>query len=139
MGQRWRRLWSRLSVSVGRRCACSFASPSCLRILWRAILARKASSCLVLTKHSWVSFHCSLHLFIPRKLNTPLLLLSELGARIFDQEVLFLYCSARKALFGHFRYIQGQAHVGLFQLYPTYLPCHSSRQVENRQEISCCL
>jgi len=34
--------------------------------------------------------------------------------------------------------IQGQAHVGLFQLYQTTLPCHLSRHVENLQEIGCC-
>jgi len=30
------------------------------------------------------------------------------------------------------------AHVGLFQLYATSLPCHSRRHVENIQEFSCC-
>jgi len=138
-GQRWRRLWSRLSASVGGRCACSVASPSCLRNFCSAILARKASGHLVLTKHSQVSFYRSLHLLMPRKLNTPLLLLSDIGARSFHPELRFLYCGARIAIFGHFCNIQGQAHVGLFQLYPTSLPCHSSRHVGNLQEIGCCL
>jgi hypothetical protein len=38
---------------------------------------------------------------------------------------------------GHFGHFQGHAHVGLFQLYPTSLPCNSSRHVENLQESSC--
>jgi len=55
-GQRWRRLWSRLSALVGWKCAWSFVSQSCLRILCSAIWARKASGRVVLTKHSRVSF-----------------------------------------------------------------------------------
>jgi len=54
---RWRRLWSRLSVLVRCRRTCSFASPACLRILWSAIVARKASGHVVLTKHSRVSLY----------------------------------------------------------------------------------
>jgi len=42
-----------------------------------------------------------------------------------------------KTHFGHFGYIQGQAHVGLFQLYNTSLPCHHSRHVAYLQVISC--
>jgi len=133
--QRWHRLWSWLSVSVWGRCTCSFASPSCLQILWFAILARKASSCLVLTTHSRVSFYRSLQLSIPRKLNTPLLLPSVLGARFLHQELRFLYCGARKAFFGHFRHIQGQAHVGLFQLYPTSLPCLVADMLKTYQKL----
>jgi len=67
---------------------------------------------------------------MPRKLNSSLLLFSDFGAR-------FLNCGARKPTFRHFRHIQGQAHVRLFQLYPTSLPRHSRRHVENLQEISC--
>ena len=137
--QRWRRLWSRLSASVGGRCTCSLAYPTCLWVLSRVILPRKASGCLVLKKHRQVSFYRSLHLFMPRKLNTPLYLLSDLSARFFDWQLRFRYCGARIVFFGHFRLIQGQAYVGLFQLYPTSLPCHSSRHVENLPEINCCL
>jgi len=145
-GQRGRRLWSRLwsrlwillSASVGRRCTCSFASPARLRILCGAILARKASGRLVLTKHSRVSCYRSLHLVMPRKLNTPLLLFSDLGTWFLDQILRFLHSGARKPTFGHFGHVQGQAHVGLFQLYTTSLPCHSCRHVEYLQEISCC-
>jgi len=91
-----------------------------------------------LTKHSWVSFNCRLHFCMPRKLNTPLLLFSDFGTRFLDQIFCFHNCSAQKPFFGHFGHIQDQAHVGLFQLYPTSLPCHSSRHVENLQDISCC-
>jgi hypothetical protein len=73
-----------------------------------------------------------------RKLNTPLLLFSNLGAWFLNEIFRFLYCGVRKAFFGHFGHIQRQAHVGLFQLYLTSLPCHSCRHVETLQEISCC-
>jgi len=122
----WRsRLWSLLSASVGWRCTCSFASPACLRILCGAILAWKATGRLVVTKHCRVSLYRSLHLFVPRKLTTPLLLFSDLGAWFLNEIFRSLNCGARKAFFGHFGHIQGQAHVGLFQLNPTSLPCHS--------------
>ena len=137
-GWRWSRLWSPHSASGRGRCTCSFASPACLRILCGAILARKAAGLLVMTKHCRVSLYCSLHLFMPRKLNTPLLLFSDLGAWFLNEIFRFLYCGARKAFFGHFGHIQRQAHVGLFQLYPTSLPCHSCRHVENLQDISRC-
>jgi len=102
------------------------------------LLARKASERVVLTKHSRVSFCRSLHLGMPRKLNTLLLLFSDLGARFVDQILRSLYRSAQKPFFGHFGHVQGQAHVGLFQLYTTSLPCHCSRHVEYLQEVSCC-
>ena len=137
-GRRWSRLWSPHSASGRGRCTCSFASPACLRILCGAILARKAAGRLVMTKHCRVSLYRSLHLFMPRKLNTPLLLFSDLGAWFLNEIFRFLYCGARKAFFGHFGHIQRQAHVGLFQLYPTSLPCHSCRHVENLQDISRC-
>jgi hypothetical protein len=137
-GRRWSRFWSPHSASGRGRCTCSFASPACLRILCGANLARKAAGRLVMTKHCWVSLYHSLHLFMPRKLNTPLLLFSDLGAWFLNEIFRFLYCSARKAFFGHLGHIQRQAHVGLFQLYPTSLPCHSCRHVENLQDISRC-
>jgi len=136
--RRWSRLWSRLSASVGRRFTCSFATPGCLRILCGAILARKAARHLVLTKHCLVSLYRSLHLLTPRKLNSPLLLFSDLGVWFFDEIFRFLHCGMQKAFFGHFGHIQRQAHVRMFQLYPTSLPCHSCRHVENLQDISCC-
>jgi len=137
-GQRWSQLWSRLIVSDGWRCICSSVSPACLQILCGAILARKTAGLLVLTKHCQVSLYCSLYLFMPRKLNTLFLLFSDFGAWFLNEIFRFLHCGARKAFFGHFGYIQRQAHVGLFQLYPTSLPCHSCRHVENLQDISCC-
>jgi hypothetical protein len=41
-----------------------------------------------------------------------------------------------KGLLCHFGHIQCQAHIGLFQLYLTSLPCHSCRHVETRLDIS---
>jgi len=137
-GQWWSGLWSPLSASVGWRCTCSFSSAACLRILCGAILAWKAAGRLVLTKHCRVSLYRSLHLFVPRKLNTPLLLMSDLGTWFLNGIFRFLQRGARKGFFGDFGHIQGQVHVGLFQLYPTSLPCHSCRHVENLQDISCC-
>jgi hypothetical protein len=141
-GWRASRRWSRFScphsASGGGRCTCCFASPACLRILCGAILARKAAGRLVMTKHCQVSSYCSLHLFMPRKLNTPLLLFSELGAWFLNEIFCFRYWSAQKAFFGHFGKIQHQAHVGLFQLYPSSLPCQRCRYVKNLQDISQC-
>jgi len=135
---RWCRLWSLLSASVGRRCTCSFASPSCLRMFRGAMLATKASGRVVLTKYSWLYFHCSLYHHMPRKLNTLLRIFSDLGARLFVQILPLLYCGARKPFFAHLGHIHGQANVGLFQLYTTSLPCHHTRLVECVQDINCC-
>jgi hypothetical protein len=74
---------------------------------------------------------------MPRKLIQPHLLFSDLGARLLDQELQFLYFNVRKLSFGHVRHIPRQVHIALFQLYPTSLPCHSSGHVENLQEVSC--
>ena len=136
--QRWSRLWSQLSALDGWRCTCSSGSPECLQILCGPIVARKAAGRLVLMKHCRVSLYRSLHLYMPRKLNTPLLLFLDLSGWFLNEIMCFLYCGARKAFFGHFGHIQCQAHVGLFQLYPTSLPCHSCRHVENLQDISWC-
>jgi len=75
-GQRWCRLRSQMSESVGWRCTCSFMSPACWRILWGAILVKKESSHVALMKHSRVAFHCSFHLVMPRTLSTPRLVLA---------------------------------------------------------------
>jgi hypothetical protein len=91
-----------------------------------------------LTKHSWVSSYHSLHLDLPRKLNTPLLPFSDLGTWFDEQILRFLYCGVLKPAFGHFGHVHGQADVGLLQLYTTSLPCHHCRHVEYLQEISCC-
>jgi len=149
-GQRWRHLWSwlwarlwsglwsLLFASVGWRWTCSFASPACLRILCGAIPARQVSGHVILMKHSGLSFYHSLHCFIPRKLNTPLLLFLDFGARLVDWVLWFFYCGVRKPSFRDCGHVQGQAHVELFQLYTTSLPCHRSRHVEYLQEIDCC-
>ena len=44
----------------------------------------------------------------------------------------------QKSSFSHCGHIQGKTHVGLFQLYLASLSLHSSSQVENLEEISCC-
>jgi len=136
--RRWSQLWSAHSASDRGRCTCSFASPACQRILCGAILVRKAARRFVMTKHCRVSLFRSLHLFMPRKFNTPLLLFSDLGAWFLDDIFRFLHCGAWKAFFGHLGYIQRQAHVRLFQLYLTSFPCHSYRHVENLQDMSWC-
>jgi len=116
-----------------------FLQPSaCLLILFCTILAWKVAGRMLFINYCRVSFHRSLHLLMPRKLNSSLFLFSDFGARFLDQLLRFHYSSARKPSFGHFRYIQGKVHVGLFQRYPTSLPRHNSRHVENLQEIGCC-
>jgi len=134
----WSRLWSLLSSLIGRWFTSSSVSPACLQIVCSAILIGKVSGGVVLTKHSRVSFHRSLHLFMPKKLNTPHLLFSGLGAMFHDQILCFLYSGMQKPSFGHIGHDQGQAHVRLCQLYTASLPCHRSRHVEHLQEISCC-
>ena len=81
-GQRWRQSCGWLSVSVCLRFTCSFASPLYLQTLWCRIVARKVAVCVVVMKHSRVSFHRSFHLAIPRKLNSPLLLYSNVRIRL---------------------------------------------------------
>ena len=125
-------------MSVGWRCPGSFASPSRLQYRLGAIWARKASGIVILTKHRQVSVYRSLPHFMPRKFKTPLLHFSDLGMRFLDQTWCFLHCSVRTPAFGHFGHVQGQAHVGLFQLYTTSSPCHRCRRVEYVQGIRCC-
>jgi len=114
----------------------------CVSSVWGffgvAIVARKASGRVVLTKHSRVSFYHSLLLLMPRKLNTQLLLFLDLGARFLEQILRFLSCGAHKPLFSHFGYVPGQVLVELYQVYTISLPCHRSRHDDNLQEISCC-
>jgi len=134
---RW--FWCRLSVLAGWSWTHSFAHSSCRRILCGAMLPRKTSVHSILTTHSWVSLYCSLDLFMTRKLNSPLLLFSDFSVTCLDKVLSFLYCCTQKPSFGHFGHIWCQVQVGLFKLDPTSLPCHSSRHVENLQEISCYL
>jgi len=75
-GPRWRRSWW--------RCTCAFAPPVSLWILCCAILARKAAVRLIFPNHCWVSFYRSLHLVMPGKHNTPLLLFSNFGTWFLD-------------------------------------------------------
>jgi len=137
-GQRWHQLWSWLSALVGWRCTCSFASPAVLRIVCSATLARKASVPVVLMMHCRVSFYRSFHHLMPRKLNSLQLLFSDFSVRLLDQILRFLFCGMRKPSFCYFGHSEGQAHVGLFQLYPASFHYHSSRHYEKLQEICCC-
>jgi len=129
-GPRWRPFWWRCTLAV--------APPVCRWIFCGAILARKPAVRLIFANHCRVSFDHDLHLVMRGKLNTPLLLFSDFGARFLDELLCFLYCGVWYPSFGHFGHIHGKRHVGLFKLYPTSLSCHSSWHVENLQEISCC-
>ena len=91
-GRRCRRFWW--------RCSGSFAPLVCLQILYCTILARKAAGCMIFINHSWVSFYRRLHLLMPRKLNSLLLLFSDFGARFLNQLLHFLHCGARTPSFG---------------------------------------
>jgi len=120
----------RLSVSVRWRCTCSYSSPACLQFLCCAISARKASVCVVLLKHSWVSHYCIFHHVMSRKLSTPHIVISDFSRTFLIRILRFHYCGSRKLSFRHFGHICGLAHVGLFQLYQTFLPCYSGRHGE---------
>jgi len=138
-GRKWRRFWCGLFESLWWRCTCAFSPPACLGILCCARLSRKPAARVIFPKHSRVSFPRSLHLFVPRDLHSPPLLFSDFGPTFPNQVLRFLYCGAQKPSFGHPGHTQGKAHVRLFKLYPTSLPCHSCRHVEKLHEISCCI
>jgi len=133
-GWLWRRFWRWLSESFWCRCTRAFASPACLGILCCAILARKAAVCLIFPKHSRVSFHRSLHIFMPRKLNSLLLPFSDFCLRFLDWELHFLYCGARNPPLAILAICKARRMSDC----SSSLPCHSCRHVENLQEISCC-
>jgi len=100
-GRRWRWFWFWVSAAIWWRWTLSFVTPAFLRILCCAIWARKAAVCLSFTNHSHVYFHCSIHIPIPRELNSARLLISDLRVRFPDQVSHFLYCGAQKPSFGH--------------------------------------
>ena len=104
------------------------------RILCCAIVGRKAAIHLILTNRSRVSFTCTLPFSVLRKRNFLLLLFSDCGPNILDQVVRCLYSHAHAPSVGHFGHIQSNDHVRLFELYPTSLPCHSSRNVKTLQD-----
>ena len=62
------------------RCACSFVPPAYLWILCCAISAWRIAGHVIFINHCGMSFYCSLHLLMPRKLNSSLLLSSDFGA-----------------------------------------------------------
>jgi len=104
----WRWCW------FGRRCTLSFAPPACLLVLYCAIVGRQRTVRLIFTNHCQVSFPCSVHFFMPWKVNTPLHLFPDFSARCLDLLLHFLHCGTRKPSFGHFGLIQGKVHVRLF-------------------------
>jgi len=55
------------------------------------IFERKAAGCVVSMNHSGVSFYCSRHICIRRKLKTPVLVFLDLGTRFHDQMFHFLH------------------------------------------------
>jgi hypothetical protein len=132
----WSRLWNLLSVPGGWRCTCSFVCAAYLRILCGAIWARKAAECLILMKHCQLSLYRRLPLFVPSILNTPLRFFSDLSAWFLYEIYGSLNCGVQHAFPGHFGDIQRNAYVGLFQLYPTSLPCHICRHVRNQHDFS---
>jgi len=113
-GWMWHRFWCRLSVSLGWRCTRSFASSASLGVLCYAIVAMKEAVHVIFPKHSQVSSHPSLHIIMPMKPNSALLLFLDFRPRFHDNELCFLHCVVRNPSFGHFGHIQGRVHVRLF-------------------------
>jgi hypothetical protein len=85
-------------VSGGWTGTCSFASPAGPWILCGAIGARNAAGHLVLTKHCRVSLDRSLHLVMSKKLNTLLVLFSDLAMWFFNTIYLVSSIAARGKL-----------------------------------------
>jgi len=119
-------------------CAHDFAPPVCPCILYGAILARKEADSVIIINHCRVTFYRSFHLAIPTKFNTSLRLFLDICPTFLDQVLRFVYRRTQKPSFGHFRHVHGEARVWPFNLYPTSLPCDSSRHFENEQDDSCC-
>jgi hypothetical protein len=91
-----------------------------------------------LTKHSQVSMHSGLNLFMPMILSTWLRLFLDFGVWGYHQTFHFMYCVTLKPAVCRFGHISGQAQIGRFQLYPTAFSCESNRHDGDRKEISCC-
>jgi len=102
-----------------------FPHPACVRFLCCVILARTADVRLMFMNHSQVFFDRSLHLVLPRKLNSSLRLISDFGEGVLHLLLRFLNCGWRKPPVGHFAHIQCKSDVGLFYLYLTSFLHHS--------------
>jgi hypothetical protein len=109
----------------------------CSKIFRYAILEWKVCGCVVWTKHTRLSLYRSLQHTMPSNLNDLHLHFSHLGDRFLDHVLCFLYRSTWKLSIGYFGHSQGQAHVGLFQLYLTSFPCHRSKHVECQHQLRC--
>jgi hypothetical protein len=107
----------------------------CVQILCCAISARKAAIQKIFKNHSWVMFCCRRKLYMHWKYDSQFCLFSSFRVRLLDDTLRFRNCGARKPSVGQFGHIQTKAYVGLFQLYPTSLPCHSRRHVEKPRRI----
>ena len=92
----------------------AFAALVCMQVLCCAMLTRKTASSLIFTNNCQVSVQFSLHLSMPRKLNSPIVLCLDFGESILDHITCFLYCCLWKLSCGHFGHILHKAHVGLF-------------------------
>src|SRR5882757_1002607 len=79
-----------------------FSPPAGLWILCCTILAWKVASQMIFVNDCRVSFHHSLHLLMPKKLNSLIHLSSDFGARFFNLLLRFLCCTARTPAFGQF-------------------------------------
>jgi len=64
--------------------------------------------------HCQVSFDRRLHLFMPRTVNSSLLLFSDFGSQFLNQFLCFLYYGMWKFSIENIGHIQGKAHVRLF-------------------------
>jgi len=113
-GRRWRWFWHQLSEMDWWSCTRSFEPPQCLTILCWAIVPIKAAVRLIIISHSWLSFYRTIHISMPRKLNSPLSCSLYFSARFVDQVLHFFYCGVHEPSFGHFCHIAGKAHVRLF-------------------------
>jgi len=113
-GWMWHRFWGRVSETLQGRCTCALVPPAWLAIVCYAIVPTEEAVRLISSERFQVSVHRSIHIFMPRKPNSPLLLISDFGTRLLDEEWCVLYRGARKHIFGHCSPIQGKAHVRLF-------------------------
>ena len=105
-GRRCRRFWW--------RCVGFFVPQACQQIRCFATLAQKVGVDMTFIKHCRVLFNRSLHLSIPWKLKSSLLLFLDFGTRLHNKLLRFLYRGAQKPSCCHFGHIQGHENIRLF-------------------------
>jgi hypothetical protein len=142
------RVWGRAMVKSAQKSALCIGQVGVNLFHWvsnvyaesfNAMLGIKAPGCVVVTRNCWVSSYRSLQRFMPMIPDTPLLIFPDLSEWFLNAIFHFLYCGMWKDFLTHYGHIQWEAHVRLIQLSPTVVPCHSSRHVENLQNINCCV